>query len=155
RALDPGAHLRLDGTHPPPARPHLPGPSPTARAGADDRPASRGRARAPLVDAPRARGDERDARAEAAGGAPARAHRAWCTGEADRRWDLAARASGDDCCVTKPAGVISLPSPLPTEVPMTTTSVLPDVGIELREGYAEVGDDLNLHYVEAGDGPLI
>ena len=37
---------------------------------------------------------------------------------------------------------------------MTTTSVLPDVGIELREGYAEVGDQ-SLHYVEAGDGPLI
>src|SRR4051812_1358186 len=37
---------------------------------------------------------------------------------------------------------------------MSTTSVLPDVGIELREGYAEVGD-LNLHYVEAGDGPLL
>jgi pimeloyl-ACP methyl ester carboxylesterase len=37
---------------------------------------------------------------------------------------------------------------------MTTTSMLPDVGIELREGHAEVGD-VNLHYVEAGDGPLI
>src|SRR6266508_2772346 len=37
---------------------------------------------------------------------------------------------------------------------MTTTSVLPDVGIELREGYAQIGD-VNLHYVEAGDGPLI
>ncbi len=37
---------------------------------------------------------------------------------------------------------------------MTTTSVLPDVGIELREGYAEIGDT-TLHYVEAGDGPLI
>ena len=37
---------------------------------------------------------------------------------------------------------------------MTTTSVLPDVGIELREGYAEVGDQ-SLHYVEAGDGPLV
>ena len=35
-----------------------------------------------------------------------------------------------------------------------TTSMLPDVGIELREGYAEVGD-VNLHYVEAGAGPLI
>ena len=29
-----------------------------------------------------------------------------------------------------------------------------DDGIELREGYAEVGD-VRLHYVEAGDGPLI
>ena len=37
---------------------------------------------------------------------------------------------------------------------MSTTSVLPDVGVELREGNAQVGD-VNLHYVEAGDGPLI
>ena len=37
---------------------------------------------------------------------------------------------------------------------MTTTSVLPDVGIDLREGYAEVGDQ-KLHYVEAGEGPLV
>src|SRR5438045_9614476 len=37
---------------------------------------------------------------------------------------------------------------------MTTTSLLPDVGTELREGYAEVGDQ-SLHYVEAGSGPLI
>ena len=39
---------------------------------------------------------------------------------------------------------------------MPTTSLLPDVGIELREGTAEVGD-VSLHYVEAGDGdgPLI
>ena len=37
---------------------------------------------------------------------------------------------------------------------MSTTSLLPDVGIEVREGYADVGD-VNLHYVEAGDGPLI
>ena len=33
-------------------------------------------------------------------------------------------------------------------------AALPDVGTELREGYAEVGDQ-KLHYVEAGDGPLI
>src|SRR5436309_15002735 len=37
---------------------------------------------------------------------------------------------------------------------MTTTSLLPDVGTELREGYAEVGDQ-SLHYGEAGDGPLV
>jgi pimeloyl-ACP methyl ester carboxylesterase len=37
---------------------------------------------------------------------------------------------------------------------MTTTTVLPDVGIELREGVAAVGDQ-TLHYVEAGEGPLI
>jgi pimeloyl-ACP methyl ester carboxylesterase len=35
-----------------------------------------------------------------------------------------------------------------------TTSLLPDVGIELREGEAEVGDQ-RLHYVEAGEGPLV
>ena len=34
---------------------------------------------------------------------------------------------------------------------MTTTTLLPDVGVELREGYADVGDDVRLHYVEAGD----
>ena len=37
---------------------------------------------------------------------------------------------------------------------MSTTTLLPDVGTELREGYADVGD-VSLHYVEAGDGPLI
>jgi epoxide hydrolase 4 len=37
---------------------------------------------------------------------------------------------------------------------MTTTGPLPDVGIELREGNAEVGE-VSLHYVEAGDGPLV
>ena len=26
---------------------------------------------------------------------------------------------------------------------------------ELQEGYADVGDDVRLHYVEAGDGPLV
>ena len=34
------------------------------------------------------------------------------------------------------------------------TSVVSDGGAELREGYAEVGD-VRLHYVEAGDGPLV
>jgi pimeloyl-ACP methyl ester carboxylesterase len=32
--------------------------------------------------------------------------------------------------------------------------LVPDDRIELREGYADVGD-VQLHYVEAGDGPLI
>src|SRR5258708_16020597 len=27
--------------------------------------------------------------------------------------------------------------------------------VELRDGYAEVGEDVRLHYVEAGAGPLI
>src|ERR1700750_949389 len=35
------------------------------------------------------------------------------------------------------------------------SGVVPDGRAELREGYAEVGDDVRLHYVEAGDGPLI
>jgi epoxide hydrolase 4 len=35
---------------------------------------------------------------------------------------------------------------------MTTASLQ---GTELREGYAQVGDDVRLHYVEAGDGPLV
>ena len=42
---------------------------------------------------------------------------------------------------------------------MTTTTATPtsqaiDAGIGLREGFAEVGD-VQLHYVEAGDGPLV
>jgi epoxide hydrolase 4 len=36
----------------------------------------------------------------------------------------------------------------------TTTSPAIDAGIGLREGFAEVGD-VQLHYVEAGDGPLV
>jgi epoxide hydrolase 4 len=36
----------------------------------------------------------------------------------------------------------------------SSASLLPGVGSELREGYAAVGDQ-SLHYVEAGDGPLI
>jgi pimeloyl-ACP methyl ester carboxylesterase len=34
-------------------------------------------------------------------------------------------------------------------------SLVPDGRTQLREGYAEVGDGVRLHYVEAGDGPLI
>src|SRR6201997_5066585 len=37
---------------------------------------------------------------------------------------------------------------------MTTTSMLPEIGVQLREGFAEIGDQ-GLHYVEAGEGPLI
>ena len=36
----------------------------------------------------------------------------------------------------------------------TFTSATQDDLTELREGYAEVGD-MRLHYVEAGDGPLV
>jgi len=34
-------------------------------------------------------------------------------------------------------------------------SLMTNDGIELREGYAEVGDGITLHYVEAGEGPLV
>jgi pimeloyl-ACP methyl ester carboxylesterase len=46
----------------------------------------------------------------------------------------------------------------PRRVIVNTTEILPDdvlvPGTQLREGYAEIGD-VRLHYVEAGDGPLI
>src|SRR5262245_15114522 len=35
------------------------------------------------------------------------------------------------------------------------TGLVPHDGIEIREGYADVGDDVRLHYVEAGEGPLV
>src|SRR3954468_1589183 len=66
------------------------------------------------------------------------------------------RLRGGACCLSGEAGVVSRRSPLSHgRSLMSTTSVLPDVGIELREGYAKVGDDVNLHYVEAGEGPLV
>ena len=36
----------------------------------------------------------------------------------------------------------------------TFSTLMPHDRIEIREGYAEVGD-VRLHYVEAGDGPLL
>ena len=36
----------------------------------------------------------------------------------------------------------------------TFTGLVPETPSELREGYTEVGD-MPLHYVEAGDGPLV
>jgi pimeloyl-ACP methyl ester carboxylesterase len=35
------------------------------------------------------------------------------------------------------------------------TSLVSDGRTELREGYADVGDEATLHYVETGDGPLV
>src|SRR5258705_7838596 len=64
------------------------------------------------------------------------------------------RRPGNGCCISNLAGVVSRPSSLPKEVLMTTTSLLPDIGTELREGYARFGDQ-SLHYVEAGEGPLV
>jgi len=48
------------------------------------------------------------------------------------------------------------PSIYTTENPLSEpfTSLMPNDGIELLEGYAEVGD-VTLHYVEAGQGPLV
>jgi hypothetical protein len=56
--------------------------------------------------------------------------------------------------------VVSSPSGQPTPVGPGSvladrfSSLVADGRSELREGYAEVGD-VRLHYVEAGDGPLI
>src|SRR3954452_14426566 len=41
-----------------------------------------------------------------------------------------------------------------TTTPDTFTSRAIDAGMGLREGHADVGD-VRLHYVEAGDGPLV
>src|SRR6185295_10460840 len=35
------------------------------------------------------------------------------------------------------------------------STLLLDGTTELKEGYAEVGDGVKLHYVEAGEGPLV
>ena len=42
-----------------------------------------------------------------------------------------------------------------SELPASFASLMTNDGIELREGYAEVGDGTTLHYVEAGEGPLV
>jgi hypothetical protein len=52
-----------------------------------------------------------------------------------------------------PGSVSGAPN-LPQGFADTFASLVPDGRTELREGYAEVGD-VRLHYVEAGDGPLI
>ena len=52
---------------------------------------------------------------------------------------------------TSEAGSVSAE---PTLLASTFSSLIPHDGIELREGYANVGDQ-TLHYVEAGSGPLI
>ena len=41
-----------------------------------------------------------------------------------------------------------------TEQSQTATAPLPDIGVTLSDGYADVGD-VRLHYVEAGNGPLV
>ena len=52
---------------------------------------------------------------------------------------------------TADAGSVSV---APTPLADAFSSLVPHDGIELREGYARVGDQ-TLHYVEAGDGPLV
>src|ERR1700709_305607 len=48
------------------------------------------------------------------------------------------------------------PTDLPTsDTPAVDTAAGLIPGVELKEGYAEVGEDVQLHYVEAGDGPLV
>jgi pimeloyl-ACP methyl ester carboxylesterase len=42
-----------------------------------------------------------------------------------------------------------------SELPDSFANLMTNDGIELREGYAEVGDDTTLHYIEAGEGPLV
>jgi pimeloyl-ACP methyl ester carboxylesterase len=42
-----------------------------------------------------------------------------------------------------------------SELPDSFANLMTNEGIELREGYAEVGDDTTLHYIEAGEGPLV
>src|SRR2546427_6014357 len=42
-----------------------------------------------------------------------------------------------------------------SELPDSFANLMTNDGIVLREGYAEVGDDTTLHYVEAGEGPLV
>jgi len=42
-----------------------------------------------------------------------------------------------------------------SELPDSFTNLMTNDGIDLRQGYAEVGDDITLHYVEAGEGPLV
>ena len=43
---------------------------------------------------------------------------------------------------------------MPNRLADTFSSLMPDGPSEVREGYADVGDQ-RLHYVEAGDGPLL
>jgi pimeloyl-ACP methyl ester carboxylesterase len=64
----------------------------------------------------------------------------------------AAIRKGDSTMGTHPseAGSATAAGPLAG----TFTSLMPHDGIDIREGYADVGD-VRLHYVEAGDGPLV
>ena len=65
-----------------------------------------------------------------------------------RKGELMSSQSGND---TSGANSVSV---APTRLADTFSSLMPDGPIEVREGYADVGDQ-RLHYVEAGDGPLL
>ena len=52
---------------------------------------------------------------------------------------------------TSESGAVSV---APERLADTFSILMPDGPIEIREGYADVGDQ-SLHYVEAGDGPLL
>ena len=56
--------------------------------------------------------------------------------------------------MSTPEGSASEAQNLSTGLADTFTGLVPDDGTELREGYAELGE-VKLHYVEAGDGPLV
>jgi epoxide hydrolase 4 len=53
-----------------------------------------------------------------------------------------------------PGAVSSTPHIVP-ELAETFVALVPDGQTQIREGYADVGNDVTLHYVEAGEGPLI
>ena len=53
-----------------------------------------------------------------------------------------------------PGAVSREPNP-PQGSADTSSNPISNDRLELRDGYAEVGDDVRLHYVEAGAGPLI
>src|SRR3954463_16019244 len=63
-------------------------------------------------------------------------------------------SSSPDLNAPEGSGSVSGAPDLPPRSADTVTGSLPDVGTELREGYAEIVD-VKLHYVEAGDGPLV
>jgi epoxide hydrolase 4 len=59
-----------------------------------------------------------------------------------------------DSSIAEGSGSPSEASELPQGSADMLSGLVPDSQIELREGYADVGD-VRLHYVEAGDGPLV
>jgi epoxide hydrolase 4 len=63
-------------------------------------------------------------------------------------------SSSPDPNTPEGSGSVSGAPSLPPRSADAVTGLLPDDRTELREGYAEVGD-VKLHYVEAGDGPLV